>query len=375
MASMKTVLVTGASGFLGLNLIEAMRRSSKWAVRTFDRTQPIDALHMALAGVDRVCHLESLYRTADGQNFHDVNVGLTSAMTAHLLRTGSAPPVVYASSTQASADSDYGRSKFGAEEVLRAYSQASGASVALMRLPNEFGKWCKPDDNSVVATFCHRLARGQEIAVNDPTHVLNLAYIDDIVATIIEALEHPPVGTAFVSVGPVRPLTVGELAQRLRGFSESRTSLVIQDCADPLQRALYATYLSYLDGADFAYSLQKRDDPRGSLAEYFKNDHFGQVFVSRTRAGITRGHHYHDTKVEKFCVLDGEALIRFVHLVTGAVVSHRVRGDEFTVVDIPPGYAHSIENVGASDLVVLFWANEIFDPTRPDTHPREVPSA
>ncbi len=369
---MTTVLVTGASGFLGLNLTTALQRRTDITVRTCDRSQPLAALDAALAGVDAIVHLEAIYRTAREGEFAEVHVGWTRTLLDRLGQSGQVPAIVYASSTQAEGDSPYGRSRRSAEELLSQYASASGASVVLLRLAHEFGKWCRPDDNSVVATFCDRVARGQDLVIHDPAASLRLMYVDDIVAAILASMAAPPAGVSFVPVSPVWPLTVGELAERIRGFRESRASLIIPDCADPLTRRLYATYLSHLDGADFAYSLQKREDPRGSLVEYFKNDHFGQVFVSRTKPGVTRGNHYHDTKVEKFCVLEGDAVVCFRHLVTGAAVKHTVRGVDATVIDIPPGYAHSIENVGTSEMIVLFWANEIFDPARPDTYPREV---
>jgi len=370
---MKRVLVTGASDFLGLNLRQALkRRADSFAVVPFDRTEPVGELTRLLAGADAVCHLDAVYRSNDPSEFETVNVGLTRGIIARLEAAGNRPAIVYASSTRSGDPTPYGQSRLAAEKLLEGYAQRTLASLTVLRLPNEFGKWCRPDHASVVATFCHRVAHGQEPEVHDSGHMLSLAYIDDIVGAVVRALETPLPGTHLASVEPTFSITVGELAGKIRGFASTRQNLIVPNFADDLTRRLYATYLSYLDGPQFSYALSKRSDARGELAEYFKSSCFGQVFVSRTRPGITRGNHYHDTKTEKFCILDGEALIRFRHMVTGERVKHRVKGEEFRVVDIPPGWTHSIENVGATDLIVLFWASEIFDPEHPDTFCSEV---
>jgi UDP-2-acetamido-2,6-beta-L-arabino-hexul-4-ose reductase len=369
---MKTVVVTGATGFIGLNLRQALTREPGWRVRCHARESGRDALQSELRNADVVCHLETVYRSDHEADFEDINVGETSALLDLLDRVGRTPAIIYVSSVQAGGDSPYGRSKQRAEELLSRYGERTGAAVTIFRLHNEFGKWCRPDDCSVVATFCHRIARDLDIDVVDPDRVLELVYIDDIVAAISDAIRAPGTGTAMRYVEPVFRISVGDLAGRLHAFRASRESLLIPDLSDRLTRCLYATYLSHLDLADFTYSLPSSQDARGALGEYFKSRSFGQVFVSHTRAGITRGNHYHDTKVEKFCVLHGEAVIRFRHLVTDQRVEYRVAGDDFKVVDIPPGFSHSIENSGGDDLVVLFWSSEVFNALLPDTHPREV---
>jgi len=376
MAEVKRVLVTGASGFLGLNLRQALgRRVGGPEVLVYDRTMPRETLAQHLASADAACHFEAVYRPVDPAEFEAINLGLTRELVAGLEASGRRAGVIYASSTRSGDATPYGKSRRRAEEILEDYARRTGAAVTLLRLPNEFGKWDRPDHNSVVATFCYRLARGLEIEVREPGRVLNLAYVDDIVDTVVRNLESPAPGARIAAVEPTFSITVGELAEKVRRFAESRRDLALPDFADGLTRRLYATYLAYLEGPAFVYPLLKRSDPRGELAEYFKSPHLGQIFVSRTRPGITRGNHYHDTKVEKFCVLDGEALIRFRHVVTGERVDHRVAGEEFRVVDIPPGWTHSIENVGATDLIVLFWASETFDPENPDTFPCEVLNA
>lgn len=264
-----------------------------------------------------------------------------------------------------------------------------------------FGKWCRPNYNSVTATFCHNIAHDLPISISDPNRELDLVYIDDVVAAFIAVLEEKSevrsqkaAAVEFREVPRSFKVTLGELAARIRSFRESRRTLVLPDFSDDFNRCLYATYLSYLDGPDFAYRLDQKTDPRGTLAEFVKSATAGQIFVSRTKPGVTRGNHYHHTKTEKFLVVEGEAVIRFRSVASqgqGAkgeeerrtsnvehpglnaeVIEHKVSGREFRVVDIPPGYTHSIENVGSGELVTLFWASEVFDPERPDTFPLNV---
>jgi len=270
---------------------------------------------------------------------------------------------------QALLDNPYGVSKRQAEEEVFAFGEETGAQIAVFRLPGVFGKWCRPNYNSVVATFCHNIALDLPISISDPAKEIELVYIDDVVRAFINVMDGmPPVTEGkYCQAKPTYRITLGALAQTIRGFRESRVSLTVPDVSDPLVHALYATYISYLPKDAFAYALTQRTDPRGELAELLKSPRIGQIFVSRTRPGITRGHHYHDTKVEKFVVLEGDAVIRFRHILCGDVIEYPVSGREFRVVDIPPGYTHSIENAGQNDLIVLFWADEIFDPNVPDT--------
>jgi len=283
------------------------------------------------------------------------------------------PAIVLSSSIQAVLDNPYGRSKRLVEKELEAISETMGISVRIFRLPNVFGKWCQANYNSAVATFCHNIARGLEITINDPARKLELVYIDDVVNEFVAQMTFNGTNDAtFLEIAPTFEINLGEVVDRIRSFEASRHSLLVPDMSDGLNRRLYATYLSYLKGSDFKYSLEKRSDDRGSLAELLKSPTFGQIFVSRTLPGITRGNHYHDTKCEKFVVLEGQAIIRFRHMVTGDLIEHAVSGDEFSVVDIPPGYAHSIENVGGSEMVVLFWASAVFDAAAPETYAADV---
>lgn len=370
----KTVLVTGSGGFIGKNLLVTLQMRHDLAVTSFEVTDSKEALDSLLRDTDVIVHLAGVNRPERPEEFEEVNAGLTRDIIARLERMGRSPWVIFASSSQAALDNPYGRSKLNAEEALAGYAGRTGAGVVIFRLPNVFGKWCRPDYNSVVATFCHRISRGMEISISDPKNELELVYIDDVVGAFLKALEEDlPGGVArSATVAPAYQITLGELADRLYQFRDLRRTLNLPDFSDGLNRRLYATYLSHLETRDFAFRLERKTDDRGSLAELIKSAHAGQFFVSRTKPGITRGHHYHHTKTEKFCVLEGEAVIRFRHILSREVLTYRVKGEEFTVVDIPPGYTHSIENVGKGEMIVLFWASEVFNPDSPDTFSCEV---
>jgi UDP-2-acetamido-2,6-beta-L-arabino-hexul-4-ose reductase len=325
-----------------------------------------------MAGVNRPERVEE---------FTEGNFDLTRQICDALRRLGRKPLLALSSSTQVALDNPYGISKLQAEEAVFAFGREEGASVFVFRLHGVFGKWCRPNYNSVVATFCHNIASDLPIVISDPAREIELIYIDDVIRAFISEIGEQKSGGAYREVGPVFRVRLGELAATIRAFRESRTTLDVSDFSDSFARRLYATYISYLPTDSFTYALTQKSDPRGELAELLKSPHIGQIFVSRTRPGITRGNHYHDTKVEKFVVLEGDAVIRFRHIrpdvsdqraeVGGQrsdVIEYSVSGREFRVVDIPPGYTHSIENVGQNDLIVLFWADEIFDASAPDTY-------
>lgn len=366
---MKTVLVTGAKGFVGKNLVVVLKRRAEVDVIEHDLDSPASLLEEGLAKADVIYHLAGVNRPERIEEFAAGNFDLTRQVCDALRQLGRAPPFVLSSSTQATIDNPYGLSKRQAEEAVFDFGRETGASVFVFRLHGVFGKWCRPNYNSVVATFCHNIARGLPITISDPAREIALVYVDDVVRAFIGILD----GRLPVSAGqyclaePTYRISLGTLAETIQGFRDSRVSLVLPDISDPFVRALYSTYVSYLPTDSFAYALIQRADPRGELSELLKSPHIGQIFVSRTRPGITRGHHYHDTKVEKFVILEGNALIRFRHILGGDVIEYPVSGREFRVVDIPTGYTHAIENVGQNDLIVLFWADEIFNPEIPDT--------
>jgi UDP-2-acetamido-2,6-beta-L-arabino-hexul-4-ose reductase len=370
-------LVTGASGFIGKNLVVALRRAAV-EVAELDVDSPAQAWLVGVRGAGVVFHLAGVNRPEREGDLETGNVGSLAPLFAALEHATASdrgavrPSIVLSSSTQANHDNPYGRSKLAAEKALEAYASRTGTPAVIYRLPGVFGKWCRPNYNSVVATFCHNIARGQPIAISDPARVVELAHIDDIVARFLTHLEGQAVGITRGEVRPAFTASLGELADRIRSFRAMRDSLEVADTSDPFTRRLLGTYASYLPPGDLAYPLQQRSDTRGTLAELLKSPHFGQMFVSRTHPGVTRGNHYHDLKVEKFCVLEGDAAIRFRPVLGDEVTEHRVSGTDFKVVDIPPGMTHSIENVGSTEMIVLFWASDIFDRARPDTFFTEV---
>ncbi len=370
------VLVTGSRGFIGQNLIAWLQRQPDVQVLEFDREHTLADLAERLAAANLIYHLAGVNRPQTVDEFRAGNVDLTAQLCDLLLQAGRATPIVLSSSIQAELDNPYGVSKRQAEEVVADYTHRSGAPAIVFRLQNVFGKWCRPNYNSVVATFCYNVAHDLPISISDPARELELVHVDDVVqAFLAEAAGLAPGGEGGVTCRQVASsyrVTLGRLAELVRSFRASRQTLLTPNLSDPFVHKLYGTFLSYLAPDDFAYDLTQRTDARGSLAEFIKSPAFGQIFVSRTKPGITRGHHYHHTKTEKFLVLEGEAIIRFRHILDGQVLEYRVCGQDFRVVDIPTGYTHTIENVGPGELVTLFWASEIFDPARPDTLPMQV---
>jgi UDP-2-acetamido-2,6-beta-L-arabino-hexul-4-ose reductase len=371
---MITVLVTGSAGFVGKNLVLALRRRSDVTLEEYDLGTPLPQLEAALCQADVIFHLAGVNRPQAVEEFETVNVGLTRQICDRLGQCGRSPKIVLASSVQAEADNPYGASKKRAEEVLRRFAEEMGAPVVIYRLKNLFGKWCRPNYNSVTATFCHNIARGIPITVSDPAKEVELVYVDDVVAAFLSELATSASSSTprFAEVTPSYRVRLGTLAEKIQSLHNVRSTLTMPDLGDRFTRCLYATYLASLPQDAFAYPLNVKRDDRGGLAEFLKTNSCGQLFVSRTKPGVVRGNHYHDTKVEKFLVLDGEALIRFRHVLEDEVISYRVSGTEFQVVDIPAGYTHSLENVGATELVVLFWASEVFSLQNPDTYASEV---
>jgi UDP-2-acetamido-2,6-beta-L-arabino-hexul-4-ose reductase len=369
------VLVTGACGFVGRNLCAALATRDDVSLVSYDVGSSAVLLEQGLREADVVYHLAGVNRPKNPDEFAAVNRDFTKEICDTLVRFGRRPALVLASSIQAELDNPYGQSKRAAEEVMRRFCQQTGARGVVHRFKNLFGKWCRPNYNSVTATFCHNIANGLPIQISDPASEVDLTYIDEVVAALTGELGSGKSGEGgfqFATLLPSYRTTLGELAALIESFREHRMTLRLPDFSREFVRALYATYLSYLPSGDFAYALGVRSDARGSLAEFLKSPALGQLFISRTRPGVTRGNHYHHTKTEKFLVVAGAAVIRLRSMSSSEVVELRVSGEEYRVVDIPPGYTHSIENVGSSDLVTLFWASEMFDVNHPDTSAQNV---
>jgi len=371
---MGKVVVTGSQGFIGRNLIATLSTLPDIQILTFDVEDAPESLAARLAQAEFVFHLAGVNRPQDPGDFTHGNVDLTQRVLDILRSLGRPIPLVISSSTQAALGNPYGASKKHAEDLVRAYGKETGAPVFVFRLPNVFGKWSRPNYNSVVATFCHNTAHGLPLEVHDPARELQLVHVDDVVAEFISALQgklhRGPDGDPAVS--RTFTITLGDLAERIGRFPQTRLTREVPDVEDDLTRRLYSMYLSYLPPDRFAYALDTKRDPRGWLAEILRGPALGQIFVSVTRPGIARGNHWHHTKTEKFLVVSGEAVIRFRQLSGSEVIEYSVSGGEPRVVDIPPGYTHSITNTGTDDLITLFWASEPFDPGRPDTYALQV---
>lgn len=370
---MKTILVTGSDGFIGRNLQLELELREDVRVLCFDVHDDPENLQDKLLQADLVYHLAGVNRPQKFEEFRIGNLELTAKICHILSDARKRTPLLITSSTQAALENAYGKSKREAEKEVFQYSHRTGAPVYVYRLANVFGKWSRPNYNSVVSTFCFNISHGLDITISDPASIVELIYIDDIIASFIGVLDGAVAPSdTYLKIEPAYSITLGELAKNIYSFRDIRSSLLLPNLADDFIRKLHATYLSYLAPNDFSYPLDIKSDNRGELAEIFKSAYFGQMFVSRTHPGVVRGNHYHNTKIEKFCVLQGEGVIRFRHLISDEVIEYQVSGAKWEVVDIPPGYTHNIENSGTGDLITLFWANQIFDRAVPDTHYSEV---
>lgn len=365
------ILITGANGFIGKNIVVRLKELSNFSVSTFVRGDDVTRLDQLVAQSDAVVHLAGENRPSDVAAFAHVNSGLTSALCNAIQRefrsTGRQISLILASSTQAERDNPYGRSKLAAEAAVEALAKEISNPCVIFRLPGVFGKWCKPNYNSVVATFCHNLARDLPIQINDPEVRLRLAYVDDVVTAMLAALESATSGCVVANVDPEYTVHLGEVVNLIRSFGKCRTSLLTERVGTGFSRALYATYVSYLPKERFSYEVPQHIDPRGVFVEILKTHDSGQFSYFTAHPGITRGSHYHHTKTEKFVVIKGEALFRFRHLLTNELIEIKTSGEKPQVVDTIPGWSHDITNVGSDEMVVMLWANENFDPQKPDT--------
>lgn len=361
------IVITGADGFIGKNLRVRLRECGYLDIVSLTRETSARDLRTELQSADVVFHLAGVNRPKDESEFTTGNIDLTATICDALADAKRPVHIAYTSSTQAAADNPYGRSKRGAEERLEAFAKNTGASVSIFRLTNVFGKWARPNYNSAVATFCHNVTRGLPITVNDRGAKLRLVYIDDVVDAFLALLEKPVGGFRFVEANPVYETNVGEVADLIEGFAASRTSLVTSRVGTGLTRALYSTYVSYLPPEAFVYSVPRHGDPRGTFAEVMKTPDCGQFSYFTAHPGITRGEHYHHTKTEKFVVIRGKAKFGFRHIETNEVLEIFVEGGSGEIVETVPGWAHDITNVGDDEMIVMLWANEIFDRVRPDT--------
>ena len=388
------ILVTGANGFIGKNLIAELKNRNEvpenaafYEILPYDLGSAPAELDLFCKEADFVFHLAGVNRPDDPTEFMSGNFGFTFELLETLKRQGNICPVVLSSSIQAALNNPYGESKRAGEDLLFRYGKETGAQVWIYRFPNVFGKWCRPNYNSAVATFCYNLTRDLPITVNDRNAEVKLVYIDDVVTEMIRVLdgkEHSDSSKTFCQsketidtpqygmISTFYTVKLGQIVDLLYTFRDSRKGLLIPDLSEPLVKKLYSTWLSYLPTDRFSYPLASHLDDRGSFTEFLKSDDRGQVSVNVSKPGIVKGNHWHHSKVEKYLVVSGTGVIRFRLPDSDEVTKYHVSGEKFEVVDIPAGYTHNIENLGDTDMVTIMWANECFDPENPDTYFLEV---
>lgn len=361
------VLITGSKGFVGKNLAVRLGELPGFEVLCFDRENAPESLQDKVNAADAIVHLAGINRPKEVTEFTSGNADLTAMLCEAVKATGRHIPLLLASSIQAELANPYGQSKRAAEQAVEQLSAQTGNPAVIYRLPNVFGKWCKPNYNSAVATFCHNIANDLPIQINDPSTQLKLVYVDDVVEAFVHALSTVVQGFQWGTVAPVYGIALGELAAQIEAFKNCRTSLVSERVGTGLVRALYATYVSYLPPAKFTYDLTRHGDERGVFVEMLKTPDSGQFSFFTAHPGITRGGHYHHTKTEKFLVIKGSARFGFRHVITNETYEVLTAGDVSRVVETVPGWTHDITNVGNDEMVVMLWANEIFDREKPDT--------
>ena len=367
------ILVTGANGFIGKNLVSELKNLGYQNIYEFTREDDLALLDKYTKDCEYVFHLAGVNRPKDDSEFMDGNYGLTYRLLEFLKKHNNKAPVLMTSSIQAEKDNSYGRSKKAGEDLILNYNKETGVKVYVYRLPNLFGKWSKPNYNSVVATYCHNIARDLQIKVDNPEVELNLCYINDVINEFLKALiGMPTLQDIYCTMPKTYSIRLGELAKIIKSFKESRTSLCLPNMEDALTKKLYSTYLSFLPENKFSYDLKMNSDQRGSFTEFLRTTERGQVSINVAKPGITKGNHWHHTKNEKFLVVSGKGLIRFRKIDSNDIIEYKVSGEKLQVVDIPPGYTHSIVNIGESDLVTVMWVNECFDPENHDTYFLEV---
>ncbi len=362
------VLVTGSNGFIGKNLATQLAVRGDFEILHYNRESTFDDLRKVVEAADFICHMAGVNRPDDVDEFARINAGLTETLCQAVQESGRHVSIIFASSVHVEQDNPYGASKLAAEQALLKYSEKTGVPVYVFRLPHVFGKWCRPEYNSVVATFCYNVARGLPIQIDDPSYVLNLVYIDDLVATFVRIMTGKEACKAYYEVQPSYTISVGELAEQIRTFRASRGTLVSERVGDGLTRALYATYVSYLAPKDFTYEVPKHADSRGIFVEMLKTKDSGQFSFFTAHPGVTRGGHYHHSKTEKFLVIQGSAKFHFRHTLTQELHEVLTSGDKPEIVETIPGWSHDITNIGDDEMIVMLWANEIFDRDYPDTY-------
>lgn len=378
------ILVTGAKGFVGKNLISTLynikdgkdktRNLSINEIYEYDIDSTKEDLKVYTKDCDFVIHLAGVNRPTRPEEFYEGNAGFTETLCNYLKSNNNKAPILVSSSIQADRDNDYGKSKKEGEDLLLKFGKENGNPIYIYRFANLFGKWCRPNYNSVVATWCYNIAHDLPIQVNDRNAVIPLCYIDDVVDEILQCMNKKPftIDGTYYGVEKIYNISLQKLEETLYQIKESRYNLSIVDQSDEFTRKLYATYLSYLPEDQFNYPLKMNIDNRGSFTEFIRTNEHGQISINISKPGITKGNHWHHTKNEKFLVISGKGVIRFRKINDDKVIEYFVSGEKLEVIDIPTGYTHNIENLGDTDMVTVMWANEPFDPNKPDTYFEEV---
>ncbi|MCX8058994.1 MAG: NAD-dependent epimerase/dehydratase family protein [Spirochaetes bacterium] len=372
---MKNILITGSNGFIGKNLKIFLKKNINLNIIEYD-INSFETLDEIIKNNNFyvIYHLAGVNRPQNEIEYFYGNVELTNKLINFLEKFNKVCKIVFSSSIQAELDNLYGKTKKEAEELLLNYSKRTGNKVYIYRFQNVFGKWCKPNYNSVVATFCYNLTHNKEIIINDPEKVIKFIYIDDVIKNLIRHIYENDLDVvdSIIYPTPFYEVSLAKLAELLKNFIKIRENNILPNFENKFEKYLYSTLISYYDLSNLEYKAIKNEDNRGYLFEFIKSNFAGQIFISRTKPGITRGNHYHHTKVEKFCVVEGKAKISFRNILNNEKYSIIVDGEDCKIVDIPPGYTHNITNIGDRDLITVFWANEIFDPDNPDTYYEEV---
>lgn len=366
------VLITGANGFIGKNLIAHLREREDIVILTYTRKNKIEDLYKSIEEVDWIFHLAGINRSNNPQDFHHGNIEVTKTICDIVKKSNKKIPILYTSSIKATEKSIYGSSKHKAEKILLKFQKETGNSIYIYRLPNVFGKWSLPNYNSVVATFCYNLSREIPIQISDPTNVIRLVYIDDVIESFVSKMSKKnDSNQTFLSI-PEYNITLRELSDYLTLFKNIPTNLSIPSLGNDLIKALYSTYVSYIPTDKFVYQIPKYTDARGDFVEVFKNFSIGQISYFTLKKGLIRGGHYHHSKTEKFIVIRGTALFRFKHIITNETFEVVSSQENSEIVETVPGWAHDIKNIGGKDLICMIWANEILDKNNQDTYPYRV---
>lgn len=367
------ILITGSNGFIAQNLVAELRNRGYRNLLLCNRDTTEMELETYIEECDFLIHLAGVNRPIDEKEYFTGNVRFTERIVKLLEEKDKKVSIVYSSTLLDTPHRIYGKSKREAERILQKYAHKSGSKLFIFRLPNVFGKWCRPNYNSFIATFCYNIAHGLDIKVNDPETQINLVYIDDVVNRFISCMcEGDSETEVYPEISEVYHTTVGKVVEMILSFKKGRESCDIPNIKNPLEKKLYSTYLSYLEPEDFCYRLKINQDERGSFTEFLHLQDFGQISVNVAKPGIVKGNHWHHTKTEKFLVVKGTAQVCFRHVITNKVIKITVSDKSLVVIDIPVGYTHNIINIGEEELITLMWSNEIFDPNKPDTYYEEV---